>query len=140
MSLYVLDTDHVSLFQRDHPQVTAKVRTTPPDSLAITIITAEEQLRGRLNQVRRAQAGSERVHAYQRLRETITFLSRIHILDYPLEAETEYQILRRQSLRIGTQDLRIAAIARTLNATLVTRNHVDFSQVPGLVLEDWSRA
>lgn len=54
MTLYILDTDHVSLFQREHPQVVVRIRETLPEQLAVTIITVEEQLRGRLAQIRRA--------------------------------------------------------------------------------------
>lgn len=32
MKLYILDTDHVSLFQRDHPQVVAKILKESPAS------------------------------------------------------------------------------------------------------------
>jgi tRNA(fMet)-specific endonuclease VapC len=41
-------------------------------------------------------------------------------------------------LRLGTMDLKIAAIARANDATLLTRNTTDFQKVPGLRFEDWS--
>jgi tRNA(fMet)-specific endonuclease VapC len=55
MTLWIFDTDCLSLFQADNPQIIDRVRRTPPTQLATTIITVEEQMQGRLNLVRRAE-------------------------------------------------------------------------------------
>jgi len=43
--MFILDTDHISLFQRNHPHVSAHILATPPLELATTVVTVEEQLR-----------------------------------------------------------------------------------------------
>ncbi|MCH8923806.1 MAG: type II toxin-antitoxin system VapC family toxin [Planctomycetes bacterium] len=45
--------------------------------------------------------------------------------------------LRKQRVRIGTMDLKIASIALANNATLLSANTRDFVQVPSLQLENW---
>ena len=39
--MFILDTDHVSLFQRNHPHVLAQVLATPHQELATTVITVD---------------------------------------------------------------------------------------------------
>lgn len=46
--------------------------------------------------------------------------------------------MRREKIRIGTQDLRITAIAISNDAVVITRNMRDFSQIPNLIIADWS--
>ena len=43
------------------------------------------------------------------------------------------------TLRIGSQDLKIAAIAMTQDALLLSANLRDFQKVPGLRVENWLR-
>ena len=45
--------------------------------------------------------------------------------------------LRRDGNMIGSNDLMIAAIAKTHDLTLVTHNLRDFTRVVGLKIEDW---
>ncbi|MCY0536309.1 type II toxin-antitoxin system VapC family toxin, partial [Klebsiella pneumoniae] len=81
-----------------------------PEEIAITIITAEEQLRGRLDVIRRTSSTKNLILAYTRLRDTLDDFSSMNLLDFNQDAYTCYVELMRQKIRIGTQDLRIAAI------------------------------
>lgn len=55
-----------------------------------------------------------------------------HILD------SDHLAFRAQKIKVGTQDLRIVAIALSQNATVITRNKRDFERIPALNIEDWS--
>ncbi len=62
----------------------------------------------------------------------------MNLLEFNDAAYNYYQSLRQQKIQIGTQDLRIAAIALVNQAILVTRNYKDFRKVPNLSLQDWT--
>ena len=138
MSVYVLDTDHFSLHLRGHQQVRKRLAFIAPNQVAITIITAEEHLRGRLAQVNKATTGNARSTAYVYLHKAITDLAKLHILDYNTAEDAIYEELKRQRLRIGSQDLRIAAITLANQGCLVTRNRSDFGRISVLTYEDWT--
>jgi tRNA(fMet)-specific endonuclease VapC len=115
-----------------------RINSANPDVLAVTVISVEEQLRGRLQVIRRAASEEALMLAYARLGETVAFFNNINLLLYTSEAHAHYLELQRQRIRIGTRDLRIAAIALSIDAIVVTRNQRDFSQISGLLLEDWT--
>ncbi len=136
--MYILDTDHVSLFQRSHLAVVANILKMPADKLATTIITVEEQLRGRLSMIRKAGNNEGIVLAYTNLSSTITYFQSVTVINFDDKSQDIFKKLRRKKIRIGTQDLRIAAIALAHTATILTRNRKDFSLVPSLKIENWS--
>jgi tRNA(fMet)-specific endonuclease VapC len=139
MTVWILDTDHVSLWQRKYKPVLQRLNRIGVQNLTVTVITVEEQFRGRLDQVRRAKSQEERIAAYRWLRDTTLFLSQFsQVESWSAEAERCYVELKQQRVRIGAQDLRIAAIALSVGGTVVTRNRRDFERVPGLRIEDWS--
>ena len=136
---YVLDTDHVSLLLGGHPAVTRQLATHPPAEIYVTLVTAQELLDGWLPLLKRKQPVGRYIWAYAGLRRTLEFLCDANLLDFDDQAAREYERLRTTYRRLGTNDLRIAAIALTRGATVVTRNVRDFAQVKGLTVEDWSR-
>lgn len=138
MTLYILDSDHLSLYQRGHEPLGQQLLAISPDQIVITVISVEELMRGRLSQIRKAANSPERVRAYYWFTRTLEFFRDFTVLGYDAQAEAQYQTLLAQKNRIGTQDLKIAAIALSQGATLITRNRQDFERIPSLNLEDWS--
>lgn len=63
----------------------------------------------------------------------------IEVLGFDEKSATEYQRLRKERHRLSTMDLKIAAIVLAHDATLLTRNLVDFQKISGLKVEDWSK-
>ncbi len=138
MALFVLDTDRVTLLQRGHPQVVERFSATPEESIAASIVTYEEQLRGRLAVIRQTDNLARLATAYFRLREMQDFFCAIRLLDFDAKAAAICETLRQQHGALSTMDLRIAATTLSAGGTLVTRNTHDFAPITELSLEDWS--
>jgi len=138
VSLWVLDTDHITLFQNQHPVVIQRVIKTDPNAITVTIITVEEQVKGWLNAIQQSSQSNRLIWGYKGLQDGLKFFQTIQVLDFDQDAYNCYIELVRQKVRIGTRDLRIAATVISKNGILVTRNRQDFERVPGLRFEDWS--
>ncbi len=70
MIRWLLDTDHVSLQERGHPVLLDRLRAVPPGEVAVSVVTVEEMLRGRLAVLARQHSGERRIRAYAKLMET----------------------------------------------------------------------
>jgi tRNA(fMet)-specific endonuclease VapC len=81
---------------------------------------------------------AQQITAYGRLLSHLDNYRRIPVLAFDEAAATTFQRLRRSRLRVGTMDLKIAAIVLSRDATLLSRNLGDFSQIPSLHVEDWT--
>ncbi len=75
--------------------------------------------------------------AYGWLHRSIETLIKLPILPFADAAADAFHRLRDARVRAGTMDLKIAAICMAHDATLLTRNLVDFDKVPGLRVENW---
>ncbi len=136
MTLYILDTDHLSLYGRNHPALIERLQV---DSVNLTTtMNVEEQLRGRLAQVAEAKAGTSSTNAYRWLSETVKLLADFKILQFTAEAQLIYQDFKSQRIRVGTQDLRIASVVIAHNGILLSRNLRDFGKIPNLIVLDWT--
>ena len=56
-------TDHISLHERGHLPLRARLASFLPDEVAVSVVTVEEMLRGRLVILARRSDGEARVHA-----------------------------------------------------------------------------
>lgn len=137
---YLLDTDTVTYHQLNHPTIVRRLQQVEPDTVATTVITMYEQLRGRLAVINRKLDDEALQLAFQRLQITHRYFCQVRVVPFTTAASEQYRQLVQRKIRIGTQDLRIAALALSHNAVLVTSNRRDFDRVPGLVIEDWMAA
>ncbi len=133
MAIYMLDTDIASyIMKRSNDAVLRKLQTIPVSAVCISAI-AESELRFGVEISPRRRKDQEALEALLR------FLS---VVDYPGSAAVEYGRIRadlqRRGLLIGSNDLLIAAHARSLGLTLVTNNTREFSRVAGLKFENWA--
>lgn len=116
----------------------ARLDRLPPDDLATTIITFQEQIQGWLAYLSRARKPEQIVLCYARLETIWRSFLKMNVLSFTDAAQAHFTRLRRQCPRLQTMDLRIASIALSTGATLLSRNLRDFRRVPGLNVEDWT--
>ncbi len=137
--MLVLDTDHMSELEvRSAPGLRLVTRLSAHrDDAVTTAITVEEHLRGWLAEIRSQTKPRDQVRAYARMGRTVESLARWTILPWDEDAVRIFEGLAKRRIRIGTQDLKIAAITLAHDAALLTRNTGDFAQVPGLTFENW---
>jgi len=140
--VYLLDSDHLTILWYDHGKsyetLISRIADHSDDEFAVSIVTIEEQLRGWLAYVAKASAIEGAIKGYSKLREVIDRFREINVLDFDSAAAGVFIDLKSQGVRVGTMDLRIAAIAIANDLTLLTRNSIDFERVPNLRFEDWT--
>jgi tRNA(fMet)-specific endonuclease VapC len=138
VSLYILDTDTLSLYQSGHPRVVQQLLAHLPHRLAISVVTVEEQLAGWQRALSQARDDARRVALSQRMARAIEGLVGWSVIPLTFTILDRYADLVRLRLNVGANDLKIAATALEIGAIVVTRNRRDFGRVVGLPVEDWT--
>jgi len=139
--IYILDTDVFTLAElpdsRAYLHLHARVlQLDIADRIVTTIVTYEEQTRGWLAYAAKSRDTAHQIKAYGRLKKHLRAHLGFEILDF--DAAREFDRLRTLKLPVGAPDLKIAAIAISQNAILLSRNLKDFRNIPGLHVEDWT--
>jgi tRNA(fMet)-specific endonuclease VapC len=122
-----------------YERLTAAMEQSTDTDFATTAISLEEQMRGWLAAINRARSVHDQPLYYARLTGLVDFYSRWHVVSFHDAAADRFVALRKEGIRIGTTDLKIAAIALTNDAVVLSANLRDFEQVPGLRVENWLR-
>jgi tRNA(fMet)-specific endonuclease VapC len=137
----ILDTDVLSLVQRAEGPAydrLAQRLDAAGDDVAVSIVSFEEQMRGWLAYIANARTSAQQTQGYGKLRALLEDFGTRPVLDFDQDCAAEFDRLNRVRVRVGTMDLKIAAIAIAHGALLLSRNLADFRKVPGLRVDDWS--
>lgn len=139
--MIILDTDHFNVLQIGKGSacdvLAARLDSSTDQYFSTTVITFEEHMRGWLAGIRRARDIADEIKPYDQLIKLVRFFQAWEILRFDEDCAERFRNLRQQRVRIGALDLKISSIALKHNAMLLSANSRDFSQVPGLRVENW---
>jgi tRNA(fMet)-specific endonuclease VapC len=142
MTLWVLDTDHVSLLLQGNQAILSRVIRHYPN-VGITIVTVQEIFNGWIIRINNPTQTTNLVRLYTNLWTATEYFKGERIINFDDNANAYYQRLLNENQQLNKKrlqkDLRIAAITLSVNGIMVTRNQRDFSQVSDLVIEDWTQ-
>jgi tRNA(fMet)-specific endonuclease VapC len=132
MSLYMLDTDTCAfILRRSSPTLLTRIQAVPLQQQAASVITLAELLYG-------VQVSSKKKANRAAVDELMRHLT---VVEWSRDAAEHYAEIRadlkKKGQLIGSNDLLIAAHARSTGAVVVTNNVKDFGRVKGLEVENW---
>ena len=139
---YLFDTDHLSFLQRrsgtEFVAITARMAGHTAVDFASSVVSFHEQVLGSHTLINRPRTTTDVIRGYSLFMQVLQSFGTRLVLPFDAAASALFSGLQAQKIRVGTMDLRIAAIALSQGLTLLTRNVRDFGRVPGLITEDWT--
>lgn len=112
--MYLLDTDHISFIHRggaEGKRIQSRLANVPPEQVFLSIVSYEEQMRGWLADIARARSVAQQKPRYEELNRMLNLYCTTPLLPFDDAAIAVFQNLWLLRLRVGTMDLKIAAIA-----------------------------
>jgi tRNA(fMet)-specific endonuclease VapC len=138
----LLDTDHFSVLQRNEQPAASvlqsRLSALPGDDVLVCIVSFQEQAKGWLAFINRARKPDEIIRGFDYLHDLLRHYLKRQVLPFDQAAMNEFALFKQQRIRVGTSDLRIAAIAKANRVKLLTRNLRDFRLISGLDADDWT--
>lgn len=140
--MILIDTDRVTYLkypesERGRRFLNRLAALPPSEAVGVTIVTVEERTRGWLAVIAKEKKALRQVIGYRELAQLFEFYQEFEIILFDEAAARQFDDLRAQRLRLGTMDLKIAAVALVNHAVLLSANQRDFERVPGLRCENW---
>lgn len=139
---YLLDTDHLSILQRqageDYSKLLTRMTPYPLSDFAVSTVTFHEQMLGSHVYISRARNLNDVVKGYEIMARLVSDFKVLPLVSFDAGAATTFNQLQSQRIQLAKMDARIAAIALFHELILLTRNRRDFGKVSGLLLEDWT--
>ncbi|NJL40798.1 MAG: type II toxin-antitoxin system VapC family toxin [Leptolyngbyaceae cyanobacterium SM1_4_3] len=139
---YLLDTDHLSILQRQTGQnynsLSTRMAQYALSDFAVSTVTFHEQMLGSHAYINRARNLNDIVKGYEMMTRLVSDFKVLPLISFDTSAATILDQLQAQRIQLAKMDARIAAIALCRGLILLTRNRQDFGKVSGLLLEDWT--
>jgi tRNA(fMet)-specific endonuclease VapC len=136
--MILLDTDHLTVLQEPisarRERLLARMALST-ESFGTTVVCVVEQVRGWMASIAKERQAARQVLSYTRFTRLIKFLAAWHLTPFDASAAARFDTMGR--IKIGAGYRKIAAIAITQNALLLTANRQDFEHVPELRFENW---
>lgn len=141
--MFIFDTDHIGIVQWGsepaYSRLMDRIAKHAATDFFVTVVSLHEEFLGWNAYISKAKELDGVVRGYDKFLQILSDFEVSQVLPFDNAAAQTFITLRQQRVRIGTMDLRIAAIALSRRMTMLSRNLSDFRQVPGLVVEDWTR-
>jgi tRNA(fMet)-specific endonuclease VapC len=139
--VFLFDTNHISVWQRgegaSYERLLSRLSNHSGEHIFVSIVSFHELLNGWIAYMAKRQSSESLVRAYFEFETILKDFSVMQLLPFDRKAAEVFDELAKEKLRVGSMDLRIAAIAIANQMTLLTQNTVDFERIPGLQIDDW---
>jgi tRNA(fMet)-specific endonuclease VapC len=140
--MILIDTDHATYLKYPESErgrrFLERMDGLPSEEvLGVAIVTVEERMRGWLAMIAKEKTALRQVAGYRELARLFEFYQEFEVVPFDEAVARQFEELRKQRLRLGTMDLKIAATALVHDALLLSANRRDFERVPGLRVENW---